>query len=186
MGGDLWASFPVDPRQRAHAGIRASDDDRERITAVLTESFADGRIEREELDERMARASAARTLGELPPLVADLVPLHPPAPRGGRSLVGVPPEELRERAVERWADRRRGAAFVFLGSTILAWGLVAATGNALGWVLVVFNALALLNLGRVLMSREQIVRDEERRLQRRQARQQRWPRALPPGPWGQL
>ena len=64
-----------------------------------------------------------------------------------------------------------------------AWGLVAATDHAIGWVLVVFNALALLNLGRVLMSREQIVRDEVRRLERRQARQQRWPRALPPGPW---
>lgn len=178
MGGDLWSSFSHDPRERAHAGLRASDSDRERVTGVLTSAYADGRIERDELDQRMVHVAAARTLGELPPLIGDLVPVRPVV-RPSRSLVGVPPELLRERAVERWGDQRRGAAYLFLGTTILGWGTFVASG--FDWLLIA-NALALLHLGRVHLAREQVVRDEVRRLEKRQARQelrQRLPRALP-------
>ena len=62
MGDDLWSAFSLDPRERAHADLRASDQDRDRITGVLSSAFADGRLEREELEERMSVTSAARTL----------------------------------------------------------------------------------------------------------------------------
>lgn len=58
---------PVDPRQ-----MRAADSDRERIAEILRQAVAEGRLDLSELDERVAQAYAARTYGELEPLVADL------------------------------------------------------------------------------------------------------------------
>src|SRR6187397_2068017 len=46
--GDLWASFQHDPRDPAVAPLRASDADRNLVHGVLTEAFADGRLDREE------------------------------------------------------------------------------------------------------------------------------------------
>ncbi|WP_148612989.1 DUF1707 SHOCT-like domain-containing protein [Nocardioides rubriscoriae] len=173
-GVDLWSTFPLDPRDRAHAGLRASDEDRDRITGVLTSAFADGRLERDELEERMADVAAARTLGELPPLVSDLVPLKPPAIVRPSSLAPLSPAEIHDRAVETWHSRRRSAVFSFL-TVLVVTGFVASFD--IYWPLA-FAALSLLNLGRVLASRDEIVRDEARRLEKKQARQQRWPKGL--------
>lgn len=54
--------------------LRASDADRERVVKVLGEALADGRITLEEHSERTSHAYAARTLGELTGLTADLSP----------------------------------------------------------------------------------------------------------------
>jgi len=68
-------------------GMRASDRDRDRVLDVLREAGAEGRLTPDELDERMAAALAARTLGELAALTADL-PAGQPAPGW---LPGPPP-----------------------------------------------------------------------------------------------
>ncbi len=65
--------------------MRASDAERERIAEVLREAVAEGRLDMEEFDERLGAAYAARTHGQLEPLVRDLpVPGSaapaPPAP----------------------------------------------------------------------------------------------------------
>jgi len=61
--------------------LRASDAEREAAVAHLREHAAAGRLTMDELDERSAAAYAARTLGELASLVADLpAPAPPPAP----------------------------------------------------------------------------------------------------------
>ncbi|HEX6235372.1 MAG TPA: DUF1707 domain-containing protein [Jiangellaceae bacterium] len=52
--------------------LRASDADRERVAEVLRSAAADGRLSLEELDERLDRLYAAKTYGELEPVVADL------------------------------------------------------------------------------------------------------------------
>ena len=52
--------------------IRASDADREQAAASLRDHFADGRLTRPELDERLAAALSARTAGDLRRLMADL------------------------------------------------------------------------------------------------------------------
>jgi Domain of unknown function (DUF1707) len=52
--------------------IRASDDDRERAVALLREHHAAGRLTVEEFNERLDKAYAAKTLGELDELMADL------------------------------------------------------------------------------------------------------------------
>ncbi|HZR50374.1 MAG TPA: DUF1707 domain-containing protein [Streptosporangiaceae bacterium] len=50
----------------------ASSADRERAVDVLRAGFAEGRLTQDEFDERVARAYASRTYGELGILVADL------------------------------------------------------------------------------------------------------------------
>jgi hypothetical protein len=52
--------------------IRASDDDRERTVALLREHHAAGRLDADEFNERMDKAYAAKTLGELDELMSDL------------------------------------------------------------------------------------------------------------------
>jgi hypothetical protein len=56
------------------AQLRASDADRERVVVVLGDAAADGRLTFVEHEERMERAYAARTLGELAVLTEDLLP----------------------------------------------------------------------------------------------------------------
>jgi hypothetical protein len=52
--------------------IRASDHDRDRTAQALREHFAQGRLDDEEFNERLSDAYAAKTLGELQRLTADL------------------------------------------------------------------------------------------------------------------
>lgn len=83
--------MPGDPR------IRASDVDRDRVTSLLREHHAAGRLTAEEFHERMERALDARTVGELDELMSDLpaidlyqlpdASLRRAPPRGGQSLL---------------------------------------------------------------------------------------------------
>lgn len=52
--------------------IRTSDADRERVTARLREHYAEGRLSREELDERISGALNATTFGDLRRVMTDL------------------------------------------------------------------------------------------------------------------
>nr|WSW67560.1 DUF1707 domain-containing protein [Streptomyces sp. NBC_00995] len=54
--------------------MRASDADREAVVEQLREAAAEGRIDLEELDERLGLALTARTHAELAPLTDDLGP----------------------------------------------------------------------------------------------------------------
>jgi DNA-binding PadR family transcriptional regulator len=65
------------PADRAHSQppadqIRASDADREQAVASLRDHFAEGRLMRAELDERLTTALSAQTAGDLRRLMADL------------------------------------------------------------------------------------------------------------------
>ena len=67
------------PRFAGAPANRAANADRERAIDVLKAGFAEGRLTKGEYDERVSRVYAARTYGELEPLVADL----PAGPFGG-------------------------------------------------------------------------------------------------------
>ncbi|MEV8630112.1 DUF1707 domain-containing protein [Streptosporangium sp. NPDC051023] len=54
--------------------LRAGNDDRERVAAVLADALADGRLTHDEHEERVALLYRARTLGELAVLTTDLLP----------------------------------------------------------------------------------------------------------------
>jgi Domain of unknown function (DUF1707) len=58
--------MPGDPR------LRASDGDRERTAQLLREHHVVGRLTAEEFNDRLEKVFAARTLGELDELLADL------------------------------------------------------------------------------------------------------------------
>jgi hypothetical protein len=59
----------------ARAGaLRIGDRERASAADALGEHFAEGRLTREELDERLDRVWAARTADDLAPLFADLPP----------------------------------------------------------------------------------------------------------------
>jgi len=59
-----------------HENMRVSDTDREQVAEQLREHFAAGRLTSEELDERVATALSAKTVGDLRAVMADL-----PGPR---------------------------------------------------------------------------------------------------------
>src|SRR5919107_272095 len=67
-------------------------DDRNKVAEVLRQAAGEGRIDLEELDERLEAAYRAKTYGELVPITADLpvAPLlHPvPAPPARRVPTG--------------------------------------------------------------------------------------------------
>jgi hypothetical protein len=167
---DPWAAFPHDPRDPAAAPLRASDADRNVVHQLLTDAFADGRLDREEYDERTAAVMSARTLGELPPLVSDLVPDRPLLP-SRLPLAATSSSDLTKRAEEHWRDERRNAFFGFLGPTLICWTIWAVTMfGEFPWPAIVMAA-TFLNVVRVAANRREIVASELRRLEKKRARE---------------
>jgi hypothetical protein len=68
-----------DPGDQRRASLRASDADRERFVEALRQHHVEGRLDAEELEDRVGRAYQARTLGDLDVLATDLPPLDQPA-----------------------------------------------------------------------------------------------------------
>lgn len=62
--------------------LRVSDDDRHRVAELLREAAGEGRIDLEELDERLEATYAAKTYADLVPITHDL-----PAPGGHQQPV---------------------------------------------------------------------------------------------------
>ena len=60
--------------------LRVSHAERDRMVEILRDAAADGRLEIEELEERVERALTARTFADLQSLVADLPVAAPAAP----------------------------------------------------------------------------------------------------------
>jgi len=125
--------------------LRASTADRERVIDLLKAGFAEGRLTKDEYEVRVEQALAARTLGDLTMITADLpgahpaVPMWPPRPPGTNHLAigslvcgvsqvfvgplaGVPAiilGHMARREIRRTGEQGRG---------------LATAGLALGWV----------------------------------------------------
>ena len=160
-----WGEFSADPRDAATSSLRASDRDRDVVLRVLAESYADGRLTREEYDERAERTTQAKTLGELPPIVEDLVPQS--APRRADSLVPAS-EELHEQAVRSYESSRRKAASGLVVTSVtltVIWFVLSGPGGFYWPAFVIAAGLA--NLLRVLLNKRDLIEEEQRRLERR-------------------
>jgi hypothetical protein len=96
-GFDATLSLPVGP-----SGMLAANADRERTIDVMKASFAEGRLTRAEFGDRMARAQAARTYGELGALVADL-PAGPLGVLAHYPNVGYPSQQMARPATNSMA-----------------------------------------------------------------------------------
>ena len=74
--GQAFPPIPAVPAGTGFTGVNpawlAGSADRERTVGVLRAAFTEGRLSRDELDDRVARAYSARTYGDLWALVADL------------------------------------------------------------------------------------------------------------------
>jgi hypothetical protein len=98
--------------------LRASDADRERVVALLTEAAGDGRLTLGEHSERAERAYAARTLGELAVLTADLaVPSAQPIRLDARRSVAA--IFSKERRDGRWVVPDNLAVTAIFGEVVL-------------------------------------------------------------------
>jgi hypothetical protein len=71
---------PLEPRDPAL--LRVSDEDRHKVAEILRQAAGEGRLDLDELDERLESAYAAKTYADLVPIMADL-PL-----RGSEHLPG--------------------------------------------------------------------------------------------------
>jgi Domain of unknown function (DUF1707) len=172
----FWREFELDPRNPSFAPLRASDRDRDLVNRVLGESYAQGRLDREELESRATAVASARSLGELPSLVSDLVPLGP-GPGDAAQLAD--PADLRERAVVSWTRARRDAVWSFFYVSAICWVIWVAIGfggerwNAgFPWPLFA-SAFTALNIARIQYRREDLIADEIRSLERKRERERR-------------
>jgi hypothetical protein len=82
------AIVPVDDPSNAavaeqRLAMRASDADRQTVADALNNAYADGRLTLPEHSERLDQVWAAKTVGELQPLLADLGPNQALAPMAG-------------------------------------------------------------------------------------------------------
>ncbi len=166
---DFWEQFAHDPRDPAHAALRASDRDRELVQGVLSDAYADGRLDRTELEERNDAVGRSRTLGQLPAVVADLVASTTAPARADRGLV-VRPEEVVAQAVRRYEADRREAVAAFLGPSVIClviWSIVMFGGFF--WPGFVIAGTGI-NLLRTLVRRQDIIDRHARRLEEKQLR----------------
>lgn len=167
---DGWSSFTRDPRLSEHATLRASDADREVVHQVLAEAYADGRLDREEFDVRSTDIGGARTLGDIPGLLEDLVPTSAvPALVAGGGLMT--PREIEERALVEWRSDRRSAFLGFLVASLICWTIWATTMYG-GFPWPVFVMLGTgINALHTQFQREELVAKERRRLEKKQRKQ---------------
>ena len=68
MAGEVQGWSHGDERSR----LRISDADRHQVAELLREAAGEGRLDIDELEERLEATYAAKTYGELVPLTADL------------------------------------------------------------------------------------------------------------------
>lgn len=125
-------TFSQGGRQDMNDRIRVSDADRERVTDLLREHFAAGRISAEELDERISAALGAKTYGDLHKVMADL-PGPAPAPPHARQPV---PWAARPTVVYRRRPRLLPLALLALVALLVLPGA--------GWLFLAFFQFVLL------------------------------------------
>jgi hypothetical protein len=109
--------------------LRISDEDRHKVAEVLRQAAGEGRIDLDELDQRLEAAYAAKTYGELVPITVDLpvagrapatvprpVPLGQPTGARYSGSLAIMSETKR---VGTWVVEDQHSAFALMGSVVL-------------------------------------------------------------------
>jgi hypothetical protein len=146
--------------------MRASDRDRAVVHDVITEAYAEGRLDRDELDERTTAVDRAKTYADLLPPIRDLTFDTVPARFAPDRDADV------ERAARLYyGERLRDAFFGFLVPNLICWMIwFLATRDTFAWPVFVSIPTGL-NLLRVATSRNAIIEARIQKLQRRQAKE---------------
>jgi Domain of unknown function (DUF1707) len=112
--------------------MRVSDAERDAVAAELREHFASGRLTQDELNERLDQAFAAKTRGDLHPLMTDL-----PSAQAWWAADGHGHDWQRhghdwqrhghdwQRHGHDWQRGGRQAAGALVGSFVMLWALLA-------------------------------------------------------------
>ena len=160
---DLWHEFAHDPRTAANASMRASDADRDVVLRALSEAYADGRLDPDEHDERTTGVQTARTLGELPAYLADLVPVADPV----SNVPAVRPltnQQIEAEAVARWGRRRAEALRMWLFVSVICWTIWLLT-NVGGHPWPIYPMLGTAApLASTLLQRREMIESNRRRI----------------------
>lgn len=129
----------AEPRNEMAAGaggqgrLRASRADRDQVIDVLKTAFVQDRLDRDEFDERVGQALAARTYAELAALAGD-IPAGPPA--------DLPREPSRGPARLRESKTAKAAAYATLAAGLV---VVAAIGGGSSNPLLALGTVVLLS-----------------------------------------
>jgi uncharacterized protein DUF1707 len=105
-----------------HGRMRASHADREHVIDTLKTAFTDGRLDKDELDDRLGQTLAARTYAELAAVTAGLPALQVQAPPPHRAVR--PPVN---KETVKWGLVAAGAMIppaMFVAGAFGAWYLV--------------------------------------------------------------
>ncbi|NDU71978.1 DUF1707 domain-containing protein [Actinomadura sp. DSM 109109] len=145
-----------------HDEIRIGDAERDAVMVALHDHFAEGRLDRAELDERLEAVLGARTRGDLRALVRDL-PSPTGLPEPEKTPRAVPPElpwgpaagrHMAHRHHRHMAHRHRGGppfpAFPLLFGAFLVLAFTAGPGT--GLLVVLQLALAVWVVRAVLLA----------------------------------
>jgi hypothetical protein len=112
--------------------LRASDADRDTTVARLREAHAEGRLTADEFEERVGAVLAARTMGELTALTADLpTPGRPVARTGDEAEAGR--REGRPTEVERSHGSLRAAWGTWATAVLVSSVIWFVSGFSGGW-----------------------------------------------------
>jgi hypothetical protein len=164
--GSIWREFEHDPRDPAYAGLRASERDRDVIRDVLSTAYAEGRLDRDEFDERIASLAAAKTYADLVPPISDLTADAVPA-----RLTSTTGKDVRRSAELYYGEKVREAFFGMLIPNLIVWAIWFMTGHDyFPWPLFVSIPTGL-NFLRVVSSRRHIIESRIDKLERRQAKE---------------
>ncbi|MRK02138.1 DUF1707 domain-containing protein [Aeromicrobium sp. S22] len=137
---DVWLTFSADPRESASADLKASDADRDVAAAALREAYADGRLTRDEYDDRSSTALGVRSIGGFLPLLVDLFP-------SGPAPVPAVSTQLRSEALVTYRRDLRDARNGWLFVSGLCTAIWAATSAAAGELLFFWPVFPSLGVG---------------------------------------
>lgn len=104
--------------------LRVSDADRHQVAEILREAAGEGRLELDELDERLEATYRAKTYGELVPITLDLPTPGHPQPPAAAPVRGGPAPHHDSTLVLIGAQKRAGMWEI--GATHSAFALMGA------------------------------------------------------------
>ena len=171
-----WERFSHDPRAETNAPLRASDLDRNVALDALSAAYADGRLDREEYDERASAVQSTKTLGDLLRYLKDLAP-----DSGAAGLVAATPAMIQRRAEQAYLRIRQRALSSFLIPSMICWVIWATTFDADGsdthfpWPVFVMLGTGVRLLS-VIINRGEILAEQQRRMEKQERRriEKRW------------
>jgi hypothetical protein len=171
--GQFWSSFGRDPRVADNRGLRAGDRDRDIVRDAISEAYAEGRLTQDEMDARLTQVLEARLLGDLLPIVADLMPTQETTSRQLLALSSQ--QEIDRLALVRYQEQRRRALVGMLVPsliclTIWVWSMISTGELIFPWPVFVLIGTGA-HFSRLVLGRESAIEEERERLRKKRARQ---------------